>query len=389
MKQFWRIVIGSGMVIFGMVGLFASFWNEDEPLPAPGIFEADPTLPAVDFEAADNERATQEPTTKQPSEKKAQDSAPSASPTPEYSAEDKKADRELFRELVKERAVERCAELISEELQTSCADSVRMALALRDTSLKTCDLIESQDQKTNCRDQVLLAQAKTDNEYSLCLEIMSPILRERCQDDEARHQITQVTNINDCEKIQSRKERDLCFDFFTAKRAIAAIPSEGADACGDISNEDTRNTCLLENAIHLADRDKNIAPCRELEDAAMQTLCIQKVGAKLQAAETATFIDQGLLEGCAALSEENGKQYCIDNTLFTQAVQQHDPSLCQGIETEVRRERCQSDATEAQSRYYFSLAQQELDIKWCRLISDVGAQQSCTSVVSQMSSDES
>ncbi len=391
MKKFWRIVIGVGMVIFGIIGLLSSLLIENKQLETPGIIEsgllpgAVKTVPKKQEQLVEKEQTSSDKETKNTTETE----SVSPSPTSAYTDKQKVADRELFRELVKDRAVERCNELINNQLQTSCQDSIRLALALRDNSLGTCDLIQNQEQKTECRDHVLLAKATEDNEYELCPEIMSSTLRTRCQEAEARRKITEVANINDCEKIESRKERSMCFDFFAAKHAAANMVTEGADACGVISDADLRSNCLVTNAIRLAGIDKNINPCRELEDKELQTICIRKVGAELQAVTTAESISTGDVEGCEGVSEADGKQYCINTALYTKAINEHSPKLCQGIMIETRQQKCVDEATKAESNYYFRMAKDEQDIKWCRLISNQSAQESCLSVITKMTQGDS
>ena len=81
---------------------------------------------------------------------------------------------------------------------------------------------------------------------------------------------------------------------------------------------------------------------------------------------------------------EEGRQYCIDNTLMAQAEEQHDPELCNEIRDDDRRRRCERDATDAQSKYYYRMAREDRDTKWCNLISDRLAQENCLGIVAQM-----
>ncbi len=387
MKKFWRILIGVGMVVFGIIGLMSSLMIEGEPTNEPVLTNTHPNVPAVDIDAAKQEEMRKETEAKKEANKTTTtplDSTATQTPAVEFTEEEIKADRTLFKELVKDRSVEGCENLLDLRLQTLCRDNIRLALALRDNSLNTCELISVPEEKANCRDQVLLATAKQDDDYSVCIEIMNSTLRIRCQEEEARHKITEVTSINDCEKITSRKERNMCFDFFAAKRAVSQLEKEGADACGAISSPETRATCLLENAVRLAGSEKNVNPCRELEDQELQTACIRKVREELEINQTEASINTGDVTGCEGMTEDEGRQYCIDNALMSKAIEEHDPQFCTDIVDDSRRQRCLTDATREESMYFFKMAREEKDTKWCRLISDLLAQESCMTIVSQM-----
>ena len=395
MKQFWRIVIGVAMVAFGAVGLISSLMTEDDGIPEPVITDTRPDMPGYDREGrpltdteeeavAGEDAADVDGSPSASPSDGAGDAAPDASPTPELTPEERAEERQAFRDLIKDRDVEGCGDLRDGELEVACRDTIRTALALRDKSLTTCDMIETADQQTACRDQVLLTRALDDDEFEGCLEIRSATLRKRCQEEEARFQITQVRSYADCEKVSSQERREACFDFYIAKQAMDDSRTQGAVACEAIDDEGTRQTCLVNSAVRLASSENSIIPCQDLASEELQDACIGRVQQLLRQEDIETSIATADLSGCESMTMEEGRQYCIDNTLMTQAVTQHDPELCDQIVDDNRRRRCERDATDAQSKYYYRMAREDRDTKWCSLISDQLSQENCLGIVRQM-----
>lgn len=385
MKRFWRIVIGTGMVIFGMAGIYSAY-NSGVALPDDDVEMQDQTVfPSFLKQNKKEKQAEDMPTDAEKSVDNPDNTNAKDEQKPvEYTAEQKKADQSLFKEIVTAKEVERCDEIINIGIRSSCRDSIRLSLALRDKALALCDKIESQEKRGYCRDEILLIQAEENNDYTHCADIINETMRSRCQGDEARKQIMEVTNISDCEDIASKSERELCFDFYIAQKAAAQNEQEGLSTCDQISNTDLRKQCKLKNAVQAAEQSNKIEPCEQLEDEELQATCLKQLKFELDKEVTETFIADGDIEGCASMADAGGRQYCLDNALMMKAVEKHDPKLCRDITSDKKRTQCSEDAGKAENMFLFETAKDKKDVKWCDLITNPDAQKSCISIVSNL-----
>lgn len=361
MQVFWRYVIGGAMIVFGAIGIISAlFLQPERPITE---LSASPTA------SKELAKPTDEP-----------DEAADEKAAQEAAKQQYEADRAVLREAVAERDVDKCTGISDGKWQVECRDSIYFAMALRDQYIDLCDKIETADKKRYCRDELLLVTAKADSDFSVCPEIVDKSLREQCLDEESRSTVVNVQSIDDCERIKDQEERQLCFDYFVTQAAKAAADPDIGD-CDKVVDADQKRACRREVAVGEAEKKNDPGVCRQLADAEETKACLESLNQEFEINRISGVIGSGDPDRCAVFTDPAERGYCEDQALLVEAIEKHDPQLCQKIHEEGARKRCEREARTASNRYFSDLAQREKDPKWCRLLVPETAAEGCEQMI--------
>jgi hypothetical protein len=285
-------------------------------------------------------------------------------------------DEKIFEDALTLQDLRSCSKISQHALQNECYDAVLLAKAISNMNHEHCDDIQSNNKKQYCLDYISLEIAKIKKDFSKCQDIKSSTLSSQCQELQSRSQILQAENMSDCSEISSPKKRERCKDLFIAKE-IQSQENPQENECKKLSKQEDRKQCKLNVIVQRAGNTLDISLCKELEDMQTKKYCTKQVQKKIQEKELGTLINEGNTEGCENITDEGMKNYCQDRALITRALKEKKPLICHKVQDKKQRALCFNSANTATNAYYYKMAKEKGESKWCTFIPDKNAKKSC------------